>query len=106
MANMIDRDSTFRHHGELLLRKWRAGPVSCDQLAVYGTKQAKPGTGRREQVLRDLEPVLKRIAGDDIELVLPKTSSRSTSMSRRSVSRGSSSTWRLQSVRVCGFGGR
>jgi hypothetical protein len=46
------------------------------QLSVYGKKQMsalEPIDVNR--VLRDLEPVLKRIAGDDIELVLPKTSS-------------------------------
>jgi hypothetical protein len=46
------------------------------QLTVYGKKQVtalEPIDVNR--VLRDMEPVLKRVAGDGIELVMPKTSS-------------------------------
>lgn len=72
----IDRDSAFRHQGERLLHEVTRAAGFLRQLAVYGAKQAgalEPIDVNR--VLRDLEPVLKRIAGDDIELVLPKTSS-------------------------------
>jgi len=63
------------HHGELLLQEVARGAGFLRQLAVYGTKQASLEPADVNRVLRDLEPVLKRIAGDDIELVLPKTSS-------------------------------
>ena len=72
----IDRDSAFRHQGELLLHEVTRAAGFLRQLTVYGKKQLsalEPIDVNR--VLRDLEPVLKRIAGDDIELVLPKTSS-------------------------------
>ena len=43
------------------------------QLSVYGEKQTSALAGVDvNTVLRDLAPVLKRVAGDDIELVLPK----------------------------------
>jgi ribosomal protein L13 len=69
----IDRDSAFRHQVELLLQEVTRGAGFLRQLAVYATKQASLEPTDVNKVLRDLEPVLKRIAGDDIELVLPKT---------------------------------
>ena len=66
----------MRHEGERLLHEVTRAAGFLRQLAVYGKKQAtalEPIDVNR--VLRDLEPVLKRVAGDDIELVLPKTSS-------------------------------
>ena len=98
----IDSDTALRHEGERLLHEVTRAAGFLRQLTVYGKKQAtalEPIDVNR--VLRDLEPVLKRVAGDDIELVLPKTSSRSTSMSRRSVSRESSSTSRATDVSEC-----
>jgi signal transduction histidine kinase len=71
----IDRDSAFRHRGELLIEEVTRGAGFLRQLAVYGTKQASLEPTDVNRVLRDLESVLKRIAGDGIELVLPKTSS-------------------------------
>ena len=62
--------------GERLLHEVTRAAGFLRQLGVYGKKQAtalEPIDVNR--VLRDLEPVLKRVAGDEIELVLPKTSS-------------------------------
>ena len=72
----IDSDTALRHEGERLLHEVTRAAGFLRQLAVYGKKQAtalEPIDVNR--VLRDLEPVLKRVAGDDIELVMPKTSS-------------------------------
>jgi hypothetical protein len=45
------------------------------RLSVYGNKETRTlAPVNLQKVLRDLEPVLKRVAGDDIELVLPKAS--------------------------------
>jgi len=71
----IGSDTALRHQGELLLGEVTRAASFLRQLAVYGKKQTsalEPVNVNR--VLRDLEPVLKRVAGDDIEFVLPKTS--------------------------------
>jgi PAS domain S-box-containing protein len=72
----IDSDTALRHEGERLLHEVTRAAGYLRQLTVYGKKQAtalEPIDVNR--VLRDLEPVLKRVAGDGIELVLPETSS-------------------------------
>src|SRR6185295_3857408 len=72
----IDSDSALRHEGERLVREVTRAAGFLRQLTVYGGKQAsalEPIDVNR--VLRDLEPVLQRVAGDDIELVLPKGAS-------------------------------
>ena len=72
----IDSDTALRHEGERLLHEVTRAAGFLRQLAAYGKKQVtalEPIDVNR--VLRDLEPVLKRVAGDDIELVMPKTSS-------------------------------
>ena len=57
-------------------RKWTARQISCGNSPSTGTKQATPlEPSDVNRVLRQMEPVLKRIAGDNIELVLPKSSS-------------------------------
>jgi signal transduction histidine kinase len=71
----IDRNSAVRHQGEVLIEEMARGAGFLRQLAVYGTRQASLEPTDVNRVLRDLEPVLKRIAGDNIELVLPKASS-------------------------------
>jgi hypothetical protein len=71
----IDNDASLRQHGELLLGEVMRAASLLRQLSAYGNKQTtalEPVNVQR--VLRHLEPVLKRVAGDDIELVLPKTS--------------------------------
>ena len=68
-----DADGHARHHGEQLLADVTRAATFLRRLAVYGDKQMnalEPVSVQR--VLRDLEPVLKRVVGDDIDLVLPK----------------------------------
>ena len=66
-------DIPFRQQGEQVLGEVRRAASYLQQLNVYGQKQVsalEPVNVQR--ILRDLEPVLKRVAGDDIELVLSK----------------------------------
>jgi PAS domain S-box-containing protein len=61
-----------RYHGQLLLEDVTQAAKYLNQLTVYGNEEK----GARElvdlnTVLRDLEPVLKHVAGSDIDLVLP-----------------------------------
>lgn len=73
----IDSDTALRHQGELLLTEVARAASFLRQLDVYGKKQTnalEPVNVLR--VLRDLEPVIKRVAGDDTELDLPKTASQ------------------------------
>ncbi|HEY7501590.1 MAG TPA: PAS domain-containing protein, partial [Vicinamibacterales bacterium] len=70
----IESDAALRRRGEQLLDDVTRAAGFLRQLSVYGDKQTsalEPVNVHR--VLRDLAPVLKRVAGDDIELVLPKT---------------------------------
>jgi len=72
----IDGHTALRLEGERLLHEVARAGGFLRQLGAYGKKQAtalEPIDVNR--VLRDLEPVLQRVAGDEIELVLPKTSS-------------------------------
>jgi PAS domain S-box-containing protein len=62
-----------RYQAELLLDEVARASGFLRQLAVYGNEQKKiPELVEVNKVLRDMEPVLKRVAGDNIELVLPK----------------------------------
>jgi signal transduction histidine kinase len=62
-----------RQQGELILSDVARVAGSLRQLSGYGAKQASVLTVVDvNTALRDLGPVLKRVAGDDIELVLPK----------------------------------
>jgi signal transduction histidine kinase len=71
----IDSDTPLRHQGELLLGEVTRAATFLRQLAVYGKKQTNAFQPVDvNKVLRDFELVLKRVAGDDIHLVLPKTS--------------------------------
>lgn len=66
---------TVRYRGELLLDEVTRAGSYLAQLAAYGEEQQKsPNLVDVNKVLRDLEPVLKRVAGDNIDLVLPKVS--------------------------------
>ncbi|HXW03784.1 MAG TPA: PAS domain S-box protein [Vicinamibacterales bacterium] len=72
----FDSDTSLRHQGEALLGEVTRAAGYLRQFADYGNKQVsalEPVSLAR--VLRDLELVLKRVAGDDIELLLPKASS-------------------------------
>lgn len=65
----------LRSRGEMLLADLARASGFLRQLGAYGDAQARalePVSVQR--VLRDLAPVLKGVAGDPIELVLPKAS--------------------------------
>jgi PAS domain-containing protein len=72
----ISDDSPVRQQGELLLNDVTRAASFLRQLDVYSktqTDSSEPADLNR--VLRNLAPVLKRVAGDDIEFVLPKSTS-------------------------------
>ncbi len=69
----VGSNTAQRHQGELIFGEVTRAASFLRQLSVYGDKQTRavePVDVNR--VLQDLEPVLKQVAGDDIELVLPK----------------------------------
>jgi len=69
----IHGDTALRHQGELLIGEVTRAASFLRQLSVYGNKQTMGiGPVNLQRVLRELEPVLKRVAGDDIELGLPQ----------------------------------
>ena len=72
----IGSDAAMRHQGEQLLGEVTRAAGFLRQLGVYGSTQVsalEPVTVNR--VLKDMEAVLKRLTGDDIELILPKGAS-------------------------------
>ena len=70
----IDSDAA-RYQGELLLDEVTRAAGFLRQLSVYGNEQKNVAElVDVNKVLRDLAPVLKRVAGGNIELVLPKAS--------------------------------
>src|SRR3989442_2197923 len=69
----VGSNTAQRHQGELIFGEVTRAASFLRQLSVYGDKQTSTlAWVDVNKVLRDLEPVLKRVAGDDIELVLPK----------------------------------
>jgi PAS domain S-box-containing protein len=69
----IGDNAALRHRGELLLGDVTRAATLLRQLMVYGKTQTsalEPVNVSR--VLRHLAPVLKHVAGNDIEFVLPK----------------------------------
>jgi PAS domain-containing protein len=69
----VGSNTAQRHQGELILGDVTRAASFLRQLSVYGEKQTSAlAWVDVNTVLRDLAPVLKRVAGDDIELVLPK----------------------------------
>ena len=69
----IDSDTAARHQGEQLLGEVTRAAGFLRQLGVYGNTQVsalEPVSVNR--VLKDMEAVLKRLTGDNIELILPK----------------------------------
>jgi PAS domain-containing protein len=65
-----------RYHGELFLEEVTRAAGLLGQLSVYGQQQQQTAAlVDVTTVLKDLGPVLKRVAGDEIDLVLPRTSS-------------------------------
>jgi PAS domain S-box-containing protein len=66
---------TVRYRGELLLDEVTRATAYLAQLSAYTEEQQKiPDLVDVNKVLRDLEPVLKRVAGENIDIVLPKAS--------------------------------
>jgi PAS domain S-box-containing protein len=66
---------TVRYRGELLLGEVTRASAYLGQLAAYSEEQQNiPDLVDVNKVLRDLEPVLKRVAGANIDVVLPKAS--------------------------------
>jgi PAS domain S-box-containing protein len=69
----VGSDTAIRHQGEQLLGEVTRAAGFLRQLGVYGNTQVnalEPVSVNR--VLKDMEAVLKRLTGDDIELILPK----------------------------------
>jgi signal transduction histidine kinase len=69
----MESDLGLRHQGERLLGDVGHATSLLQRLAAYGNEQSdalEPVDLRR--VLRNLEPVLKRVVGDGIEVMLPK----------------------------------
>ena len=74
MAGCHRQRSALRSRGELLLGEVTRAASFLRQIAVYGEQQTSAlEPVNVTEVLRRLEPVLKRVAGDEIEFVLPKT---------------------------------
>jgi PAS domain-containing protein len=70
----IESDAA-RQQGALLLDDVTRAAGFLRQLSVYGKEQKNaPELVDVKLVLRDLEPVLKRVAGSQVELVMPKMS--------------------------------
>jgi PAS domain S-box-containing protein len=66
-------DLGLRHQGEQLLGEVAQATSLLQRLAAYGNEQIDAlEPVNLQRVLRNLEPVLKRVAGDDIEVVLPR----------------------------------
>jgi hypothetical protein len=72
----VSDDTALRKRGERLLGEVARAASYLERLAAHGDEQTsalKPVELNR--VLRDLKPVLKHVAGDDVDLELSKTSS-------------------------------
>jgi hypothetical protein len=70
----VGSDAALQRHAERLLTDVTQAASFLRQLGMYGNEQVRalePVSAQR--VLRDLAPVLKRLVGDQIELVLPKS---------------------------------
>ena len=66
-------DVTLHHQAQSIFADVTRAAGFLRQLSGYGLQQARAlSPADVNKVLRDLEPVLKRVAGDEIELVLPK----------------------------------
>src|SRR5262249_4056989 len=69
----VRRNNGQRHQGELIRHDVTRAATVLRQLSGFGEKQASAlGGVDVNAVLRSLAPALKRVAGEDIELVLPK----------------------------------
>ena len=69
-------DVHSRQQGELLLDEVRRAASFLQQLAAFGDEQARtPMLVDLNTLIRDLEPVLKRVAGDEVGIELRDSSS-------------------------------
>ena len=69
-------DADFRQQGQLLLDEVRRATDFVRQLAASGDEQIRtPSLVDLNTLIRDLEPVLKRVAGGDVDIQLRDTSS-------------------------------
>ena len=63
-----------RYQGQLLIDDVARAAGYLGQLAAYGEEQRNaPEVVEMNKVLHDLAPVLKRVAGDNVDIILPKT---------------------------------
>jgi len=70
----VGDDEALRRHAERLLTDVTRAASFLRQLGIYGREQVRAlGPVSAQRVLRDLAPVLKRLVGERIELVLPKS---------------------------------
>jgi PAS domain S-box-containing protein len=73
----LGEDAPARQQGELLLGDVTRASGLLRQFAVYGHQQiSNAGSVNVNRALRDMAPVLKRVLGDDIALLLPRTMGR------------------------------
>src|SRR5262249_6639033 len=71
----VESGTSQRRQAERLLGEITRAASFLRQLSVYGEQQKNTlEPVNVSHVLRPLDPVLKQVAGDDIELVLPRTS--------------------------------
>jgi hypothetical protein len=69
-------DAAVRYQGESLLDEVGRASQYMRRLATYGKEENKgSGVVDLRRLLTDLEPVLKRVAGTDVEVVLPAEAS-------------------------------
>src|SRR5262245_47510450 len=68
LASSLGGDTSLRYHAEAIVSDVTRAAGFLRQLSAYGDQQARVLSAVDvNKVLRELEPVLKRVAGDDIE---------------------------------------
>ena len=73
----LEDDAPLRQQGELLLGDVTRASGLLRQFAVYGHQQiGNVGSVNVTRALRDMAPILKRVLGDDIALLLPRMMGR------------------------------
>ena len=73
----LEDDAPLRQQGELLLGDVTRASGLLHQFVVYGHQQiSNAGSVNLARALRDMAPILKRVLGDDIALLLPKATGR------------------------------
>ena len=73
----LEDDAPLRQQGELLLGDVTRASGLLRQFAVYGHQEiSNVGSVNVTRALRDMAPILKRVLGDDITLLLPRLMGR------------------------------